>query len=149
MFYIRVMDLLYAQLPKAYVEIYPHLQPTREVHSSRMMARKSWHRWWLTMAWVQHLQRQKRAASENTGYPRIEALDIESNSFKAVDRFGTAFFFPEQVRTRTSNSVLNQQPRDSCVSRNLAIGRMGNVTVGKVWNSGKTPHNPPPPPPPK
>lgn len=53
--HIRVIEHVYAQLPRSYFDIYPCLPPTRQLVPSPK-ASKSWHRLYLTMlVWVPYM----------------------------------------------------------------------------------------------
>lgn len=91
------MDMLYALLPKDYLEIYHHSTPSRERAASGV-ASKSWYRWLLTMAWVRGV-RQQESERGNGGYLGKGAPNLDSDSIKAMVQYGTTFYFPEQVNS--------------------------------------------------
>lgn len=121
----RVMDLVYVQLPRAYMDIYPRSPPTREV-SARRMRHQSWHRLWITMAWVRYLQ-EARFARRNSGGDNVGRARqvLERSSSTMLELYGTTAYFPEQVCgrqyhawnqccTRARSSCKHPHPLDEC-----------------------------------
>lgn len=81
------MDMLYARLPKDYLGIYRHWTPSRERAASGI-ASKSWHKWFLMMTWLRRARQQE---------PEKGAQILDSGFVNAINKYGTMFYFPEQV----------------------------------------------------
>lgn len=94
--YFRVIDMVYAQLPRAYNDLYPRLPPTREQPAPRK-ARKSWHRLHLTMSWVRYLQRYTGGKDTTSAALGRARLTLERKSRAIISLYGVNTLFPEQV----------------------------------------------------
>lgn len=95
------MELLYDNLPATYMDIYSLKPPSMELPAPHR-ARKSWHRFWITMALVRRLRW--------TGSTKNRRVGISGSflgvSFEAIKVYSAANPFPEQVRCVTSGLLL-------------------------------------------